>query len=136
MLFRSWTENGTIPFIADGALGGKIGTGGKDLKAVRFADELLKFRKVDLLLMDIEGAESLVIFDCAGVLDRVDALFVEWHGREKEAQLLPELLDQLSLAGFRYQLDNNLSVSTFTERLIENGFDAMAGIYATRPAGK
>lgn len=124
--------NGEIAFAADGKLGGKTGTGSKKVKAVRLKEELITAQSIDLLIMDIEGAESAVLSDCRNELSKVKNLFVEWHSPENEKQNLPELLQLLSDCGFRYRLNNNLGVSPFENPVTENGFDAMVEIYAVR----
>lgn len=124
--------NGEITFAADGKLGGKTGAGTMKVKAVRLKDELSVVQNIDLLIMDIEGAESSVLADCRNELSKVKNLFVEWHSSENEKQNLPELLQLLSDCGFRYRLNNNLGVSPFENPVTENGFDAMVEIYAVR----
>jgi FkbM family methyltransferase len=127
-----WKENGTLDFQPDGALGGKTGSGYTSVKSIRLADELKKENKIDLLIIDIEGVELEVLKDCREELKKAEHLFVEWHGDEKQSQNLNELLQLLSESGFRYRLNNNLSESPFHNRVVENGFDAMVEIYATR----
>lgn len=128
----AWKENGTLSFRPDGALGGKTGEGTASVPAVRLADELAKEPGIDLLIMDIEGAELDVLRDCSGQMGKISRLFVEWHGNENRPQDLPALLKILSDAGFRYRLDNKLPEAPFRNRAVENGFDAMVEIYATR----
>ncbi len=127
-----WKENGSLPFRPDGALGGKAGEGNASVPAIRLSDELRKEQEVDLLIMDIEGAELEVLRDCREQLGKVKRLFVEWHGSVSRPQDLPELLQLLSDAGFRYRLDNKLPEAPFRNRVVENGFDAMVEIFATR----
>ena len=131
-----WISNGKIPFESDGGLGGKIGAQGKDVRAVDFKEELAKFKKIDALFMDIEGAENQVLLHLGEQLKMVENLFVEWHGRASETQNLQDLLNYINSNGFRYRIDNKLPDSPFVNGLIENGFDAMTGIYATRPANE
>jgi len=127
-----WTENGTVPFRSDGALGGKTGDGGPGVPAIRLADELAKEPVTDLLIIDIEGAETAVLNDCKKELQRVKRLFVEWHGGEHSPQQLQQLLQLLSETGFRYRLGNLLPPAPFANKIVENGFDAMVEIYAER----
>ncbi|CAN5248467.1 hypothetical protein BH09BAC5_BH09BAC5_20710 [soil metagenome] len=127
-----WIENGTIAYQADGALGGKTGIGEISIPSVRLAYQLNEFANIDLLIMDIEGAETAVLQDCKEQLSRVNKLFVEWHGNENTKQNLDELLLLLNSAGFRYRLNNKLPPAPFKNRIIENGFDAMVEIYAER----
>lgn len=124
--------NGEISFQSDGKLGGKTGAGTQKVKAVRLKDELKNAPSIDLLIIDIEGAEFAVLNDCRNELSKVKSLFVEWHSPLNEEQNLPALLQLLTDAGFRYRLNNNLGNSPFENPVIENGFDAMVEIYAVR----
>jgi FkbM family methyltransferase len=47
--------------------------------------------KIDLLKVDIEGAEEELFADCAGWIDKVELLLVECHGDYKLANLLAAL---------------------------------------------
>ena len=125
-------KNGSTGFDPDGKLGGKTGNGPLEVKAIRFRDELLAETHIDLLTMDIEGAELEVLKDCADQLYKVDRLFVEWHSDERKPQTLVQLLNLLQEAGFRYRLNNNLGEAPLVYPIVENGFDAMVEIYATR----
>jgi FkbM family methyltransferase len=126
------TSNGKIFFQPDGKLGGKVGAGPLEVEAKRLRDILAGEQHIDLLIMDIEGAENNVLPDCADQLAKVDALFVEWHSPENSPQDLSAILDLLKAAGFRYRLNNNLGNEPFVNAVSENGFDAMVEIYATR----
>jgi len=127
-----WTANGNLKFQSDGSLGGKIGSGTTSVKAVRLSDELSKESNIDLLVMDIEGSELAVLTDCKNQLHKVEKLFVEWHGAVNTTQNLDEILVLLKDAGFRYQLNNKLPNAPFVNGIIENGFDSMVEIYASR----
>lgn len=128
----AWIEETILSFRSDGALGGKTGPGQTEVPAIRLADLLRRETTIDLLLLDIEGAEMSVLGDCQAELSRVKRLFVEWHGPENENQQLPGLLNLLSAAGFRYRLYNKPGKAPFSNRIIENGFDAMVEIYAEK----
>lgn len=125
-------SNGKIPFQPDGKLGGKIGTGSLEVETKRLRDLLAEEVHIDLLIMDIEGAENFVLPDCADQLSKVETLFVEWHSAENSEQELSAILDLLKKSGFRYRLNNNLGAEPFVNAVSENGFDAMVEIYATR----
>jgi FkbM family methyltransferase len=127
-----WTENGTISFNPDGALGGTAGKGEVTIPSARLAYHLNEAPFVDLLLLDIEGAETEVLKDCKEQLLKVENLFVEWHSPAKDKQNLDELLLLLSSCGFRYRLNNKLPEAPFIHRIIEGGFDAMVEIYAQK----
>ncbi|MEO5644194.1 MAG: FkbM family methyltransferase [Bacteroidia bacterium] len=128
----AWDEDGNVTFEADGALGGKAGTGSAEVPAVRLAYQLNLEAHIDLLIIDIEGAEIAVLKDCREQLSRVDRLFVEWHGAVNDKQNLGELLELLTSCGFRYRLNNNLPEAPFVHRIIEGGFDSMVEIYAEK----
>jgi FkbM family methyltransferase len=72
------------------------------IKSVRLKDYLEKEEVVDMLKMDIEGAEIEVLKDCRESLSNVKNIFVEFHSYANEPQRLSELIDVLESAGFRY----------------------------------
>ena len=79
-----WDVDGDLAFWVEGADDGHLLTrselGSENLltvSTVRLKD--YRRRSVDLLKLDIEGAETRVVLDCAGSLGQVDHLFVEYH---------------------------------------------------------
>ncbi len=97
-----WNENGTVHFDASGNMGAKITAGSDSIRQVpskRLKD--LIHQKVDLLKLDIEGAEYEVILDIADTLSFVDRLFLEYHGSFEDTYKLSELLTILQKAGFK-----------------------------------
>lgn len=126
------TTNGKLKFQPDGKLGGKIGFGPTEVESKRLRDLLVEEKRIDLLIMDIEGAENEVLPDCADQLYKVENIFVEWHSAENSPQQLSELLNLLKQSGFRYRLNNNMGSEPFVNPVIENGFDAMVEIYGSR----
>jgi FkbM family methyltransferase len=65
-------------------------------------------RRVDLLKMDVEGAEPLVVADLveSGSIGMIDALVVEYHHDvDRRSAHLGEFLCVLEDAGFKYQVD-------------------------------
>lgn len=100
-----WIAGGNIEFSGDGGVGGRIdgtagGKGAMTVRAARLADFL--HSKVDLLKLDIEGAEHEVLRDCVPLLGNVRRLFLEFHGRPERPQELDGVLKDLREAGFRY----------------------------------
>jgi FkbM family methyltransferase len=103
-----WTEAGEISFQADGADGGAVASSsdGRSIAAVRvpairLADRLAGER-IDLLKLDIEGAEVAVLADCASVLQNVNAILLEVHEFDPDRRTCPELLQFLGGCGFTY----------------------------------
>jgi FkbM family methyltransferase len=109
-----WTHDGTLDFHCEGADSGAIaglagegqpGSGPvRTVPCVRLRD-LLEREPVDLLKLDIEGAEAPVLADCAGALGQVRALIAEIHDFHPDRRHTPEILSRLSDAGFTYTLD-------------------------------
>jgi FkbM family methyltransferase len=63
--------------------------------------------RVDLLKLDVEGAEGGVIADLSqtGALRRIDQLIMEYHHNiPNQGNPLPEILERLTDAGFSYQI--------------------------------
>ena len=108
-----WTMNGEMVFASDGADGGCLAVYNEakaprvtaKVKTVRLRDLLTE--PIDLLKIDIEGAEVDVLVDCADRLGHVQRLFVEYHSFEGREQRLDELLRVLRDAGLRILLDSS-----------------------------
>jgi len=112
-----WVAGGTVRFVAEGADSGAIaglspGIDGPSVAvpAERLRDRLVR-EPVDLLKLDVEGAELDLLADCAGVLDRVSAIHVEVHDFTPARRLLPAVLELLDRAGFTTALDDLLPIT-------------------------
>lgn len=104
---------------------GKVGT-------IRLKDHL--DRDIDLLKLDIEGAEVAVLRDCQDDLQRVNRIFVEYHSFAGVAQELHELLAILYRSGFRYRLSpEGRSRRGFDDPFLRHGMDNQINIFAERP---
>jgi FkbM family methyltransferase len=103
-----WNNVTKLKFLREGADGGRIAIAGDDnlveLTTIRLQEFL--YRKVDLLKIDIEGAEITVLEDCKDLLGNVDRIFVEYHSFSKTPQSLDKLLNILFNAGFRYNIQH------------------------------
>ena len=99
-----WKESGNISFSGDGTLSSKIVTGNHantiSIQSVRLGDYLSQ--TVDLLKLDIEGAEYEVLKDCADKLSLVKNLFIEYHGQFQNLAEFNEILDILYRNQFYY----------------------------------
>lgn len=104
-----WIDEQGVSFQADGADGGSIMEQShvdKKIESIRLKDYLEKTPYVDLLKIDIEGAEVEVLSDCKDSLRHVSNMFVEYHAWQHEQQSLATLLDILQTSGFRYYIEN------------------------------
>ena len=106
-----WTTNGQLTFRCEGSDSGMIESlpGAIDgraavVRAQRLRD-LLEAEPVDLLKLDIEGAEDPVLADCEPVLHRVRAMIMDLHEFDPRHRSAPHVLDRLSRAGFAYAID-------------------------------
>jgi len=131
-----WSKPGELWFMPQGADSGSIvsseTSGAIRIEAVSLA-EILSNGPVDLLKMDIEGAECDVIVGAESALANVQRIFVEYHSFIGKAQRLDELLATLRRAGFRVQIHPELiSLQPFVQLPDDSGMDHRLNIYAWR----
>jgi len=105
-----WTEAGMHPFLVEGADGSRLctslpSTSGYMVKTVRLADYLAA-EPVDFVKMDIEGAESDVILDCARQLHHVRSMIIEFHLMNNRSEKLVTTLGVLAKAGFSVAINS------------------------------
>ena len=110
-----WNKETTLTFLPDGADAGRVadaagptpahpGNGGAvQVPAIRLRDYLTD-RTVDLLKMDIEGAEVEVLNDCPDVLKNVKAVCLEFHSYVNKTQGLGDMIKLFEDRGFRSQV--------------------------------
>lgn len=96
-----WTHDGSIAFKREGADSGAIAAGGETVRAVRLRPWLER-EPVDLLKVDIEGAEATVLRDCADALGQVRALVMDLHEFDPQRRHSNEIFDLLRDAGFTW----------------------------------
>ena len=100
------TKDGSSLFHCQGGFSGRLAErsqpGASVVRTVRLRDLLIE--DVDLLKLDIEGAETEVLLDSFGHLDRVRNIVLEFHSPRAGPQRLQEVLECLGKSGFRYNL--------------------------------
>ena len=103
-----WTNNDGVNFGSEGADGGSIffSENINKVPSIRLKDFLSSFDEIDLLKIDIEGAESDVLIDCKEELKKVKCLFVEYHSFVDRPQDLDKLLNVLKANLFRYYIQS------------------------------
>jgi FkbM family methyltransferase len=106
-----WTSAGRVTFRAEGAdsgmidgLAGAVDGSAVDVPSLRLHD-VLAAERIDLLKLDIEGAEGAVLADCEPVLDRVAAIVMDLHEFDPCVRQAPRVLELLTRAGFVYAVD-------------------------------
>jgi FkbM family methyltransferase len=130
-----WNEETELTFYTDDGLGGRIGLEYENKKPVFVSTVRLKDllnQEVDMLKIDIEGAEYTVLKDCEEVLSNVKLVFVEYHSFYDETQHLDEILSIFKRQGFRYHLKQSFSRSRpFTNRVVIcEKFDMAINVFA------
>jgi|YNPNPStandDraft_1061719.scaffolds.fasta_scaffold00555_11 FkbM family methyltransferase len=140
-----WSEEGECLFVRDGADAGHLLLGEGDegegapvpVCTVRLRDYLEE--PVELLKLDIEGAEAEVLADCSDALERVERVFVEYHSRVHREQRLDTVTHVLRSAGYRIHIQPGLvSKQPFLRTPESYGMDQRLNIFAYRlrsPAG-
>jgi FkbM family methyltransferase len=106
-----WTSDGRVIFRAEGTdsgmidgLAGAVDGSAVEVQSLRLRD-ILAGGRIDLLKLDIEGAEDAVLADCEPVLDRVDAIVMDLHEFDPSVRQAPRVLELLTRAGFVYAVD-------------------------------
>ena len=135
-----WTTEGRVSFVADGADAGHVAGldaalgEGAAVRSVRLADVLGREHRVDLLKLDVEGAEIDLLVDAEEQLNVVDRVFVEYHSFADRPQKLDELLLLLTRAGYRLQVHQEFaSPQPFLGVLTDAGMDMRLNVFAWRP---
>jgi FkbM family methyltransferase len=132
-----WTKAGPLTFLQEGGHSGRIAQAGDQrvvtVDAARLHDLLVE--PVDFLKVDVEGVELELLADCRDRLTNVDKLFVEYHSRVDQPQSMPNLLQLLGSAGFRYDIKEEFgSAHPFVEIRSQVGFDLQLSISCYRRA--
>ncbi|HKO42638.1 MAG TPA: FkbM family methyltransferase [Pyrinomonadaceae bacterium] len=131
-----WTDDTVLQFTQEGAEAGRVSkTGDPDTIIDVPACRLKHFldRPVDLLKLDIEGAETEVLLDCADELRNVEKLFVEYHSFAHETQTLNLIVSVLTDAGFRLHFHPvGVSPQPFVSRPVRMGMDMQLNIFGVR----
>lgn len=118
-----WIHDCGIEFSIEGSDGGSIqGKGEKiNVPSVRLKSLLDRSKfEIDLLKIDIEGAEYEVIKDCKKSLHNVRNIFLEYHSWNSSSQKLSEILAVLEENNFRYFIN---TVCGRSQPLVNNGED-------------
>ena len=131
-----WINNGDLEFASEGSDGGSVHSlSGKKIKikSIRLKEIIESYTSVDMLKMDIEGAEREVINDCKDVLHKVKNIFIEYHDFFNERQYLSRLTSILEENGFRYYISATHSKKKPMQPVPKRkGMDLQLNIFATK----
>lgn len=131
-----WDSETELNFTSDGGDGGRLSIPedkpSQVVQTIRLRNYLE--RKIDFLKLDIEGAETAVLEDCADRLSNVECLFVEYHSFAGQPQSFHVLTGVLAQAGFRLHIQAPMPApQPFIKRYPIMGMDMQLNIFAFRP---
>jgi FkbM family methyltransferase len=125
---------GIVRFASEGADGGRIHDGNMEVREIYEVaswplDAIIEER-IDFLKIDIEGAETAALSTCTK-LNLVDRIFVEFHSFVNQPQLLGDLLNILTVNGFRYSIHQQFaSARPFTKCELQLNMDLQLNVFA------
>lgn len=130
-----WIKNETLEFNDEGADSGSVYSvsNAKKIKvqAIDFLEVLNKETKIDMLKMDIEGAEDVLIPHIAPVLHKIDRMFIEYHTFNGKEQKLDKILILLRKNNFRYYIRHvNNRKNPFIDTAKDKDMDMQLNIFA------
>jgi len=129
-----WTATGELEFICEGSDSGAIasldaGVQGRSVivPAIRLRDWLSE--PVDLLKLDIEGAELAVLQDCGDALRNVKSISIDLHEFDPARRQTGPLFALLTDAGFTFDL-HGLTPLPWRSPKVHAPFDRPAPVWA------
>ena len=132
-----WRDEGVVRFQQEGADSGAIeGTSAGleaaliDVPAVRLRT-LLERERIDLLKLDIEGAEAAVLPDCEGALGNVRAMLLDVHELAPTHRVTPDIMRLLARAGFLVSMSELIPLPWRSAQRFGSPFPADSPAWAT-----
>lgn len=129
-----WDTKGEISFFPDGADGGRIGVNSRTAESIKVKTDILSSylqSEVDLLKIDIEGAEIAVLKECSDHLHNVNSLFVEYHCKKNDEINLSSLIAILEENGFRFYIEPGTKIlHPFVHHHCNNEMEILLNIFA------
>ncbi len=124
-------------FWAEGTDAGRLEPGPVDgrplvtVPTVPLSAVLRDLPRVDLLKLDMEGAETEALEEAEAQLLKVDRVFVEYHSLVDRRQTLSRLVGLLERQGFRYYLESAPGrVRPFHGVPVDRGIDLQCNVFA------
>lgn len=132
-----WIEDGEISFSGESSMSSKIDEGMPNEKRNTVACCRLKKhmnQKIDLLKIDIEGAEYKVLNDIKENLHWVSNMFLEYHGSFEQNNELCEILQWIQDAGMKFYIKEAAPVypTPFKRALHRPPYDVQLNIFCFR----
>jgi len=103
-----WVNDEGVKFSCEGGHSGRISYPDDDdivlVPSIRLKNFLESVDSVDMLKMDIEGAEADVLLDCGQMLKKCEYVFVEYHSHKDKKQELHHILELFADMKYRYHV--------------------------------
>lgn len=133
----AWINSKSIEFDVEGGYSGQIRKYGHQnvintirVPAVKLKNIITSFPKIDMLKIDIEGAEIDVLEDSETNLSHVDHIFIEYHSHKDDPQRLGRILNILKENSFRYHIKEAYTTKRpFVDRETLLGMDLQLDIF-------
>lgn len=131
-----WNEDTIINFVDEGTQSSRINSelsNSSDniskVKAIRLKNIISD--RIDLLKLDIEGAEYDVLVDISDKLKDIERIFLEYHGSFKDAPKLETILSIMTANNFSYYITeaNQVYINPFYRHTIAPAYDVQLNIY-------
>lgn len=129
-----WNENTELEFGMEGADMSSIYSKTNVIKvnAIKTSEFISQFDAIELLKIDIEGAELEVIRDCDSHLGKTKKVFIEYHSFPGKEQCLDEILAIMKRNGFRHQiLPSRKEFTPFLDQKART-FDVLLNLFFTK----
>jgi FkbM family methyltransferase len=110
-----WTHDGELEFVCEGSDSGAVASLEPSVDGRRTIIPARRLRHwlnepIDLLKLDIEGAELPVLRDCADLLRNVRILMIDLHEFDPAQRQTGAVFDLLTAAGFVYDMQHLTSL--------------------------
>jgi hypothetical protein len=117
-----WTHDGEIEFVCEGSDSGMIASLDPSIAGSTVTLTARRLRPwlnetIDLLKVDIEGAEVPVLLDCADLLSNVRSLSIDLHEFDPAQRQTGQMFDLLTRAGFVFDMGHLTSLPLRPPRL-------------------
>jgi FkbM family methyltransferase len=130
-----WINNEELSFNDEGSDNGSISAVARantiKVQALDFLEIINKEEKIDLIKIDIEGAESILLPRMKPAFSKIEKIFIEYHSFNNEEQKLGELLLLLTQNHFRFYIRNeNNRKKPFINLARDKEMDMQLNIFA------
>lgn len=128
-----WSDSGKkLSFAQNGADAGSLFGGEKviEVETISLKELIAPYDYIDLLKIDIEGAEIEALKNIGDELKKVEHVFIEFHSFPNQPQNLEFVLKTMADQGFRYKILPGRKVSTpFLKENNQHNMDLQLNIF-------